>query len=60
MEGKTLAAAGLPQGVRVLTMERAGRLSAPAGDTVLRRGDRLTLAMTRGTRAEVLSLVLGN
>jgi len=60
VEGKTLAAAGLPQGVRVLTMERAGRLSAPAGDTVLRRGDRLTLAMTRGTRAEVLSLVLGN
>ena len=60
VEGKTLAEAGLPQGVRVLTMEHLGRLSAPAGDTVLRRGDRLTLVMTRGTRSEVLSLVLGD
>ena len=60
VEGQTLAEAALPQGVRILTMERAGRLSAPSGDTVLRRGDRLTLAMTRGTRAEVLSLILGN
>ena len=60
VEGKTLAEAGLPEGVRVLTMEHRGRLSAPAGNTVLRRGDRLTLAMTRGTRAQVLSLVLGD
>lgn len=60
VEHKTLAEAGLPQGVRVLTLEHAGRLSAPTGDTVLRRGDRLTLAMTRGTRAEVLALVLGD
>ena len=34
VEGRTLAEAGLPQGVRVLTMEHLGRLSAPAGDTV--------------------------
>ena len=60
VEGQTLAEAGLPQGVRILTMERMGRLSAPSGDTVLRRGDRLTLAMTRGTRAQVLSLILGD
>ena len=60
VEGQTLAEAGLPQGVRVLTMEHLGRLSAPAGDTVLHRGDRLTLALTRGTRAEVLSLILGD
>ena len=60
VEGKTLAEAGLPEGVRVLTMEHLGRLSAPAGNTVLRRGDRLTLAMTRGTRAQVLSLILGD
>ena len=60
VEGRTLAEAGLPQGVRVLTMEHLGRLSAPAGDTVLRRGDRLTLVMTRGTRGEVLSLILGD
>ncbi len=59
VEGKTLADAGLPEGVRVLTMEHRGRLSAPAGNAVLRRGDRLTLAMTRGTRARVLSLILG-
>ena len=60
VEGKRLAEAGLPQGVRVLTMEHMGRLSAPSGDTLLRRGDRLTLAMTRGTRGEVLSLILGD
>jgi len=60
VEGKRLAEAGLPQGARVLTMEHMGRLSAPSGDTVLRRGDRLTLAMTRGTRGEVLSLILGD
>ena len=60
VEGKRLAEAGLPAGVRVLTMEHMGRLSAPSGDTVLRRGDRLTLAMTRGTRGEVLALILGD
>ena len=60
VEGKRLAEAGLPQGVRVLTMEHMGRLSAPSGDTVLRRGDRLTLAMTRGTRGQVLALILGD
>ncbi len=60
VEGRTLAEAGLPQGARVLTLERHGQLSAPAGDTVLRRGDRLTLALRRGTRAEALSLILGD
>ena len=59
VEGRTLAEAGLPAGARVLTLERQGRLSAPAGDTVLRRGDRLTLALRRGTRAEALTLILG-
>ncbi len=59
VEGKTLLEAPLPAGVRVLTMERLGRTSVPAGDTKLRRGDRLTLVMPRGTRAEVLSLILG-
>lgn len=60
VEGKRLVDAGLPEGVRVLTMEHMGRLSAPAGDTLLRRGDRLTLVMTRGTRSQVLSLILGD
>jgi len=58
--GKTLAEAALPPGVRVLTMERRGRISVPAGDSLLRSGDRLTLAMPRGTRARVLSLILGD
>ena len=60
LEGKTLAEAPLPPGVRVLTMERRGRTTVPAGDSLLRSGDRLTLAMPRGTRARVLSLILGD
>ena len=58
--GKTLAEAALPPGVRGLTMERRGRTSVPAGDSLLRSGDRLTLAMPRGTRARVLSLIFGD
>ncbi len=60
VDGKALADAFLPPGVRVLTMERAGHVSAPTGDTVLHAGDRLTLVMTRGTRSKVLSLILGD
>lgn len=59
VRGRTLAEAELPPGVRVLTVERRGRAFAPAGDTVLRRGDRLTLAVPRGERAATLSLILG-
>ncbi len=57
--GRTLAEAELPPGVRVLTVERAGRAFAPAGDTVLRTGDRLTLAVPRGARAATLAFILG-
>ncbi len=60
VEGKTLAQAGLPRGVRVLTVGRMGHTSAPTGDTVLHRGDRLTLTVPRGTRAQVLTLILGD
>ena len=59
VRGRTLAEAELPPGVRVLTVERRGRAFAPAGDTVLRRGDRLTLTVPRGARAAILSRILG-
>ena len=57
--GRRLAEAALPPGVRVLTVERGGHAFAPAGDTLLRAGDRLTLAVPRGQRAATLALILG-
>lgn len=51
--GLPLSDAGLPSGVRILTIERDGRVSPPEGATVLQPGDRLTIALPASTSARV-------
>lgn len=58
--GATLAGAGLPAGVRILTISRDGVVLVPSGDTVLKHGDVVTLTFPVPVRREVFALVLGN
>jgi CIC family chloride channel protein len=58
--GMRLADAGLPTGVRILTIERDGRIAPPDGETLLQPGDRVTIALPAATRAEALGLFLGD
>lgn len=58
--GETLATAGLPAGVRILTISRDGVVLVPSGDTVIKPGDIITLTFPVPMRREVFALVLGN
>lgn len=58
--GSTLASAGLPPGVRILTISRDGVVLVPGGDTTLQVGDVVTLTFPVPLRREVFALVLGN
>lgn len=58
--GETLATAGLPAGVRILTISRDGVVLVPSGDTVIKPGDIVTLTFPVPMRREVFALVLGN
>ena len=52
--GVRLADAGLPAGVRALTVLRQAHTFAPVGDTVLAAGDRVVLAVPSSLRATAL------
>jgi CIC family chloride channel protein len=57
--GRTLANAGFPVGVRVLTIHRGSTVVVPHGETELRPGDTLTVTFPAATRRRVFSLLLG-
>ncbi|MEO8540105.1 MAG: chloride channel protein [bacterium] len=57
--GVFLRDAHLPEGVRILTLERRGKTSAPDGSTRLTVGDRVTLAVPVNRRAAAFRSILG-
>lgn len=54
-----LAAAELPMGVRILTIERDGTVTVPTGATVIAPHDRMTVVLPPGTRARAFERILG-
>ena len=59
LEGRKLAEANLPAGIRILTIERGGRVMAASGETILRVGDRLTISGPRSQSGMVIDLLSG-
>ncbi len=58
--GRTMAEAGFPRGVRVLTIHRGNTVVVPYGDTTLQPGDRLTVTFPAPARRRVFTLLLGS
>jgi CIC family chloride channel protein len=60
LAGVPLADAAMPAGVRILTLERDGRVIVPDGRTTLEAGDLLTVALPAAGRGRALSQILGD
>lgn len=60
LAGKRLAEAGLPPGVRILTLARGGIIIVPTGDTHLEPGDVVTVSTPRDQLDWVLRTFLGH
>jgi Trk K+ transport system NAD-binding subunit len=59
LEGKRLSESNLPEGVRILTVERNGHVFVASGETILRAGDRLTISGPRSQSGLVIDLLSG-
>jgi CBS domain-containing protein len=59
LEGKPLREAGLPAGVFITSLERAGTITVPTGDSVLEAGDRMTAIGEREVLGELRRLAAG-
>ena len=59
LEGRKLAEANLPAGIRILTIERGGHVLVASGETILRVGDRLTISGPRSQSGMVIDLLSG-
>ena len=59
LEGRRLAEANLPSGVRILIIERGGHVLVASGETILRVGDRLTISGPRSQSGMVIDLLSG-